>query len=102
MITRKQYLKNRPVCKVTFKLPAEIGNSANKANLVGEFNSWDMNATPMKKLKDGAFTVTIDLERDREYQFRYLLDNLQWENASNADRFVPTPYGDSENSIVIV
>ncbi|HEU19919.1 MAG TPA: glycoside hydrolase [Deltaproteobacteria bacterium] len=102
MIIKKQYLKSRPVCKVTFRLPADIGNTAKQAALVGEFNNWDMTANPMKRLQDGAFTVTIDLEKDREYQFRYLLDGTQWENAVNADRHEATPFGDSFNSIVIV
>ena len=102
MIIKKQYLKTKPVCKVTFRLPADIGSESHEANLVGEFNGWDVTATPMKRLKDGAFTVTIDLEKDREYQFRYLLDRKHWENASNADRHEETPYGDSYNSIVIV
>ncbi len=102
MIIKKHYLKSKPVCKVTFRLPAEIGNSAREAYVVGEFNNWDVTASPMKRLKDGAFTVTINLERDKEYQFRYLLDRTRWENASNADRHIATPFGDSFNSIVIV
>lgn len=102
MIIKKRYLKSKQVCKVTFKVPAEMGNSADTANLVGEFNDWDINANPMKKLKDGTFTITIDLERDNEYQFRYILDKTQWENASNADSYTPTPYGDAKNCIIIV
>ena len=102
MIVKKQYLKSKPVCKVTFGLPGEVSGSAVTAHIVGEFNDWDIKATPMKKLKNGAFTVTIDLERGEEYQFRYLIDETKWENASNADRYVPTPYGDCENSVVVV
>ncbi len=102
MIVKKQYLKSRPVCKVTFGLPGEMTNDAVSAHLVGEFNNWALTATPMKKLKDGSFTVTIDLERGGEYQFRYLIDETKWENASNADRYAPTPYGDCENSVVVV
>ncbi|MBN2515207.1 MAG: isoamylase early set domain-containing protein [Deltaproteobacteria bacterium] len=102
MIIKKQFLKSRPVCKVTFGLPGEMTNDAVSAHLVGEFNNWVPTATPMKKLKDGSFTVTIDLEKGKEYQFRYLIDQTQWENAWNADKYVPTPFGDAENSIVVV
>jgi hypothetical protein len=56
----------------------------------------------MRKLKNGSFTVTIDLEPDREYQFRYLLDDKTWENDYEADRYAPTPYADSENSVVVL
>ncbi|MHC4943734.1 MAG: isoamylase early set domain-containing protein [Planctomycetota bacterium] len=102
MTTLKKYLKSKPICKVTFKLPHNAANAAETAHLVGEFNNWDTRCTPMKKLKDGAFTVTVDLEKNKEYQFRYLLDQAKWENDWEADKYVPTPYGDGENSVVIL
>jgi 1,4-alpha-glucan branching enzyme len=60
---KKQFLKRKPVCKVTFRIPEEIGNSAKTAHVVGEFNKWDFSSTPMKKLKlkTGVFTATLDL-----------------------------------------
>jgi len=62
MSIKKQYLKSKPVCKVTFRLPEDTAGSAESANIVGEFNDWNIYATPMRKLKNGSFTVTIDLE----------------------------------------
>jgi len=100
MSIKKQYLKTKPVCKVTFRISEEIGNSAGIAHVVGEFNNWDFYSTPMKKLKKGAFTATLNLEKGREYQFRYLLDNKIWENDASADGSKPTPFGDSENSVI--
>jgi len=100
MSIKKQYLKTKPVCKVTFRISEEIGKPAATAHLVGEFNNWDFFSTPMKKLKKGAFTATVDLAKGRAYQFRYLLDNRTWQNDGDADRFVPTPFGDSENSVI--
>lgn len=102
MIIKKQYLKSKPVCKVTFGLSGKMSESALTAHVVGEFNGWDTKATPMKKLKNGVFTVTIDLEQGREYQFRYLIDETKWENASNADRYALTPYEDCSNSVVVL
>ena len=40
MAIRKQSLKSKPVCKVTFKIPEEMANAATQANMVGEFNNW--------------------------------------------------------------
>ena len=100
MSIRKQYLKSKPVCKVTFRLPGEAAASAESANIVGEFNDWNIYATPMKRLKNGSFVVTLDLESNREYQFRYLLDDEIWENDGEADKYVSHPYGDGENSVV--
>ena len=73
MSIKKKYLKSRPVCKVTFRISEEIGKSAATAHVVGEFNDWNLLSTPMKKLKKGAFTTTLDLEKGKEYQFRYPL-----------------------------
>lgn len=94
---KKQYLKARPVCKVTFEVPKAM--KAQKVYLAGDFNGWKAEATPMRKLKDGRHTVTVALESDQQYQFRYVLDG-DWENDWKADAYVPNPYG-SENSVVI-
>ena len=95
---QKQHLKSRPVCKVTFQLPPAI--EAQQAHLVGDFNDWDEQATPMKKNQDGAFTVTLELEVNREYQFRYLVDGANWHNDWEADKYVPNPYS-GDNSVVV-
>ena len=102
MSLKKQFLKNKPVCKVTFKLDGDGLDQAGKAYLVGEFNGWNPQATPMRKLKTGGFSVTLELEKNREYQFKYLVDNRNWENDKAADRYAPSPYGDSDNSVVVL
>ena len=99
---KKRFLKTRPVCKVTFDLPSAAARSAREVALVGEFNDWDPGRTCMKRRKDGSFSITVDLERDREYQFRYLIDGKQWENDWAADRYTPSPLADTDNSVVVV
>ena len=101
MSIKKQYLKGKPVCKVTFTIPKDMGKSARNAYLVGDFNNWNAQTNPMKQRKDGSFELSMNLEKDREYQLRYLLDNT-WENDDSADKYVPTPYGDADNSVVVV
>ena len=56
----------------------------------------------MKKQKSGAFSVKLTLESGREYQFRYLIDGKKWENDWKADKYVPAPFSDAENSVVCV
>jgi len=56
----------------------------------------------MKCLKDGSFTVTINLEQGREYQFRYLIDEMNWENDWDADKYLPSHFGNCENSVVAI
>ncbi len=97
---KKQYLKNRPNCKVTFCLCKEAVRDASKVTVVGDFNGWDENATPLKKQKDGGFSVTVEIECGKEYRFRYLIDGQRWENDWNADRYSANPFG-NEDSVVM-
>jgi 1,4-alpha-glucan branching enzyme len=98
----KKYLKDKNICRVTFKLPKDAAPEARSVNIVGDFNNWDIYGTPMKRDTNGNFTVSVDLEAGREYQFRYLIDEMRWENDWKADRYVPSPYGHADNSIVTV
>lgn len=99
---KKQYVTTGSICKVTFQLPKEATASAKKVHLVGDFNSWDTSSTPMKKHKDGIFRVTLSLEKGRDYQYRYLIDGKTWENDWCADKYVPSLFGDHENSVVVL
>lgn len=101
MSLKKQYLKSKPVCKVTFLLDKEESLGAGKVDLLGEFNNWNT-AEPviMKKLKNGSFKVVIDLPAEKEFQFKYLLDGENWVNDANADKYVNSGLGAEENSVV--
>jgi 1,4-alpha-glucan branching enzyme len=99
---KKEYLKRKNVCKVTFRLPRIAVPEAKTVCVVGEFNNWNIYGNTMKKLKSGDFTLTLDLEPGREYQFRYLIDESRWENDWNADKYVTSPYGDSDNSVIVL
>jgi 1,4-alpha-glucan branching enzyme len=101
MSLKKQYLKSKPVCKVTFVLAKDIITSATAVNLAGDFNNWDYESIPMKKQKNGEFSVSIDLEKGREYQFKYLINGKDWINESEADKLVPNEF-QSKNSVVVV
>lgn len=100
MSLKKQFLKSKPICKVTFKLSKTEAKEADSVKLVGEFNDWDTSVSPMKKLKDGSFTQTLNLEIEKAHQFRYLLDDTEWENDWSADAYVPSQFGYDENSVV--
>ncbi len=84
-------------CRVTFQLPKEV--NAKTASVVGEFNKWDTHATPMKRKRDGSFSVVMELPVGNEYRFRYWLDNERWENDWQADRYEKNNFG-TEDSIV--
>ncbi|MFT6343735.1 MAG: 1,4-alpha-glucan branching enzyme [Paraglaciecola sp.] len=102
MAFKKQYLKSQAVCKVTFKLSKKQAHAADSVRLVGDFNEWDLLSTPMKKLKNGDFTTTINLAKDTQYQFRYLLDDRSWENDWEADAYIASSVSFDDNSVVQV
>ena len=95
---KKQALKTRSVCKVTFSLPAQVQGET--VFLVGDFNNWQEDATPMKRNKDGSFSITLELETGKEYQFRYLVNGSEWHNDWQADRYVPNPFS-GDNSVIV-
>jgi 1,4-alpha-glucan branching enzyme len=100
MSIKKQFLKNKPICKVTFRLPAAMAPEARTVHLVSELNDWDREALPFKRLKNGDFTLTLDLPTDREIQFRYLIDGQRWENDPEADKQASTGFEDTCNSVI--
>lgn len=102
MSIKKQFLKSKPVCKVTFKVEKDQANGAKKISVVGDFNGWDEKAGEMKALKDGSFTLNLDLETGQEYAFRYFVDGYTWLNEPEADAHVPSGFGDAQNSMLSV
>ncbi|GMN10694.1 isoamylase early set domain-containing protein [Croceitalea sp. MTPC9] len=98
MAIKKQYLKSKPVCKVTFTVPAE---EAKKVAVVGDFNNWNPKGSTLKKLKNGTFKGTFDLPKENSYEFRYLVDN-DYVNDNEADRYQWNDYAGTENAVLEV
>ena len=92
---KKSYSKTGKKCSVTFRLPAEVG--AETAHLCGDFNDWSRTATPMKRLKDGGFSVRLSLDTGKTYRFRYLLNGEVWENDWAADGYLPNDFGSDDS-----
>jgi 1,4-alpha-glucan branching enzyme len=92
---RKRRITKDNVVKVTFDLPADAAHDS--VRVVGEFNGWE--GTPLERQKDGTWRKTVDLDPDREYQFRYLVDGERWVNDPAADDHVRNPYGE-DNSVI--
>ncbi|MDI7274677.1 MAG: isoamylase early set domain-containing protein [Anaerolineae bacterium] len=97
---RKDPGRTPDVVRVTFELPATVW--AESVSLVGDFNGWDPSALPMARGRDHeSWRITVELQRGREYQFRYLINGTEWCNDWDADRYVPNPYG-GDNSVVVL
>ena len=96
----KTYSKSKPVCKVTFEVSADAVNGAKSVSLLGDFNEW--NPTALKKQKDGNFKASLELEKGKEFAFRYLVDNDVWINDEAADKYVASGVSYEENSVVVL
>ena len=81
--------------RVTFKCQA---SNAAQVYLVGSFNNWSIDATPMRKTLKGHWSVTITLPYGK-YEYRYLIDGF-WYTDPDTPR-VPNKFG-SENSVMVV
>lgn len=103
MSLKKQFLKSKPVCKVTFSLDKSEVEGAEKVQVLGSFNNWNAEeGVVMKKFKNGNFKVTLDLPTECEYQFKYLVDGASWLNDSEADKYVNNGITAEDNSVVVV
>jgi 1,4-alpha-glucan branching enzyme len=98
MAIKKQYLKSKPICKVTFSVPAK---EAKNVAVVGTFNEWNTEATELKKLKNGTFKGTVDLPSDTSYEFRYIVDGT-YVNDEQADAYAWNDFAAAENSVLNV
>jgi len=98
MSIKKQFIKTKPVCKVTFSVEAK---EANTASVVGDFNNWNPAEGELSKLKNGTFKGVFDLAKDASYEFKYLIDGA-YINESEADSFQWNEFAGTENGVLTV
>lgn len=78
-----------------------LAPGAKQVNLVGSFNGWGKNATPMKIMdSSGLWLVDVPL-KEGEHTFMYLIDGTQWITPPLAEDFVTDGFGQA-NGVVIV
>lgn len=95
MAIKKQYLKSKPVCKVTFELAAK---ESDKVSVVGDFNEWDASVNPLKKLKNGTFKLVLPLEAGNTYEYKFVVDG-DYITDENADATKANEFG-GENGVL--
>ncbi|KQB38188.1 glycoside hydrolase [Flavobacterium sp. L1I52] len=98
MSIKKQFVKSKPVCKVTFSIEAK---EAAQASVVGDFNNWNPEEGALNKLKNGTFKGVFDLDKDAAYEFKYLVDG-EYINESEADSYKWNEFAGAENSVLEV
>jgi hypothetical protein len=83
---------------ITFEIPGSVW--ADRIHLVGDFNQWSRESLPFQYNGRDDWQVEVELERGREYHFRYLVDGAHWRSDRHADRHVAAPDG-AYDSVVI-
>jgi 1,4-alpha-glucan branching enzyme len=96
MSIKKQFIKTKPVCKVTFSVEAK---EATTASVVGDFNGWNPAEGLLSKLKTGTFKNTFELPKDASYEFKYVIDGV-YINDSEADALVWNEFAGAENGVL--
>jgi 1,4-alpha-glucan branching enzyme len=98
MAIKKQFIKTKPVCKVTFSVEAK---EANKAIVVGDFNNWDVSKGELSKLKSGIFKGVFEVPTEAVYEFKYVVDGT-YVNEPEADSHRWNDFAGAENSVLEV
>jgi 1,4-alpha-glucan branching enzyme len=98
MAIKKQFVKTKPICKVTFSIEAK---EAKSASVVGDFNSWNPEEGVLNKLKNGTFKGVFDLAKDSSYEFKYVIDGT-YVNEAEADAYMYNSFAGVENSVLEV
>ena len=73
--------------------------NAKKVSIAGQFNDWNTQSMPMKKAKNGLWTIKLKLPLGK-CEYKYFVDG-SWVNDSACSESVPNSYGTS-NSVVTV
>jgi hypothetical protein len=102
MAVKKQYFKTKPYCRVTFRLEKKKASGAHNVALAGDFNAWQAGRTPMKSLKSGDFTASLNLPKGREYQYRFVIDGDRWVTDEMADKHIYCDFAQAQNAVVVV
>tara|TARA_R110000868_G_scaffold44179_2_gene147823 strand:+ start:1151 stop:1492 length:342 start_codon:yes stop_codon:yes gene_type:complete len=98
MSVKKQFIKTKPVCKVTFSVEAKV---ASNASVVGDFNNWCPEEGALSKLKNGNFKGVFNVDKDASYEFKYVIDGV-FVNEDEADSFKWNEFAGSENGVLEV
>jgi 1,4-alpha-glucan branching enzyme len=82
--------------KITFK---HYAPEAGKVFLAGSFNGWNASANPLKKNKDGSWSILLNLFPGN-YEYRFFVDG-KWTDDQTCKKHHVNKYG-GHNCVLIV
>jgi 1,4-alpha-glucan branching enzyme len=97
MIKREPVKQSNQV-KVTFVVPHDPAQP--RISVLGDFNAWDPKANPLVKRANNTRSVSVTLEPNRQYQFRYRTEDGEWLDDEQADGYAPNEFG-TQNCLIV-
>ena len=78
-----------------------VAPGASSVSLVGDFNSWNLGATPLAATeREGVWSVTVPLAAGR-HEYAFVVDGVRWIADPSAPRAGSSDFG-AANSVVTV
>lgn len=93
----KRFFKTKNEVEVTFEVDRPDLKSV---DLCADAFGWEPIALKRADRGKGPFRLKVRLPRDNTVQFRYIFNQVTWENDEAADDYWPNDRG-SDNSIVV-
>jgi 1,4-alpha-glucan branching enzyme len=81
--------------RVTFAVPTTVG----QVSVVGDFNGWSPEATPLKARSNGTRSAAVVLPIGQIYRFRYLAEGGCFFDDEASDAHEPNGYGETHSLI---
>lgn len=89
--------KDQKLSKIKFQFPTIEG--VKEVRLVGTFNNWNENANPLRRSRNGEWSIVLGLNPGK-YEYKYKT-NLGWFNDPKAQTYVGNPFGDTNSQIEV-
>jgi 1,4-alpha-glucan branching enzyme len=93
----KRFFKTKDEVEVTFEVDRPDLQSV---DLCADAFDWEPMALKRADRGKGPFRLRVRLPKDDAVQFRYIFDQVLWENDEAADAYWPNDRG-SDNSVVL-
>ena len=84
--------KDKGGVKLTFTLA--LTDTPQPVSVLGDFNSWDPLAHPLKKRSNGTRSVSVVVPAGQTFAFKYLAEGGTWFNDVDADEHSTNEYGE--------
>lgn len=95
---KQTFVKSKKKYKVTFEVPADRIGKGRDVRVLGNFNGWSWDNGLAMSNGGASYKANVELEPG-DYQFRYLVDNQEWQNDWEAEGYTSSGYN-SDNCLL--